>query len=300
VGDIERSPRVAAAVAETGLVGIGYVELFGLGPPWDTPALAAIAETGSDPIFEVGAEKGSGAGKGSDPLFEVGWQPHAPYSAGPGLFAAAARSGRPVCTHLAETVAEHRFVAEATGPYRELLERIGKWDAANASAYRGGLSPVQWMRPYLEQAPWLLAHCNYVDDADIALLAETGASVAYCPIASEYFGHTGHRYRDMLAAGVNVCLGTDSIVCQPAGEPQPLGILPQMRRLHERDDAAPDLLLQMATVNAARALQLPAAAATLAPGAPAALASARIDPADATDPLAQAMRRRAALEPVEL
>ncbi len=92
-------------------------------------------------------------------------------------------------------------------------------------------------------------------------------SIAYCPIASEYFGHRGHRYRELLARGVNVCLGTDSMLCQPPDEPQPHGILAQMRRLLERDDVAPGLLLAMATVNGAKALGLPAGTATLRPGA---------------------------------
>src|SRR5690606_17270088 len=119
--------------------------------------------------------------------------------------------------------------------------------------------PIDRLAPRLREQPWLLAHCNEVQDTHITLLAECGASVAYCPIASEYFGHPHrgvHRYRDMLDADVNVCLGTDSIVCQPAGEPQPLGIFAQMRRLHRRDGTDPATLLAMATINGIKALDL--------------------------------------------
>ncbi len=271
VGDICRSPRTCAAWRSEGLAGVGFIELFGLGGPWDDQALAKCAE---------GRE---------------GLQPHAPYSAGPRLYDAASRSGRPVCTHLAETLDEAAFVAGAQGPFRRFLESIGKWDDAFAPAYQRGLTPVGWMKPYLEIAPWLVAHCNYVSEEDIAILAATGTSVAYCPIASEYFGHplAGHRphaYRDMLAAGVNVCLGTDSIVCQPPDEAQPLSVLPQMRRLYERDGTDPHTLLRMATTHGRRALGLPEADTTFC--------MTPIDPHDDTDPLKQALTGRHPLEPL--
>lgn len=268
VGDIARTAATVQAARERGLVVRGYLELFGVGEPWDEPALAMID-----------------AGPGQD----NGWQPHAPYSAGPRLFDAAARSGRPVCTHLAETLDEARFVAHADGPFRDLLEQLGKWRDAHAAAYGDGRSPVQWLAPFLRQAPWLVAHCNYLSDDDIVLLASTRTSVAYCPIASEYFGHAGHRYRDLLAAGVNVCLGTDSVVCQPSTEPQPMAILPQMRRLYRRDGADAATLLAMATTHGMRALQWPPRDATLAPGAPARFAVVRINPDDPADPLLQAL-----------
>lgn len=260
VGDICRTVTEADAVAAV-VRGVSFVEFFGMGEPYDAEALERIA-----------AQKGHGL------------QPHAPYSAGPTVFDAACASDLPVSTHLAETHDEARFVAEASGSFRILLQRIGKWRDDFAAGYSAGLSPVQWMKPYLERKPWLLAHCNYVSDDDIATLAATGASVAYCPIASEYFGHTGHRYRDMLDAGVNVCLGTDSIVCQPRDEAQPLGILAQIRRLHRRDGTDPGVLLAMATTHGCAALGVdPADAPPIA---------VRFDPSDPTDPLTQVLRNR--------
>ncbi len=234
VGDIARFDTARAARIDAGLGGTTFIELFGLGPPHDAAALARIGEPAD------------------------GFQPHAPYSAGPALFAAAAASGRPVCTHLAETPEEAQFVAQGSGPFRDLLETMGKWEPGFARAYGGGASPVQWLAPALQRASWLLAHGNYLNDADIALLAETRASVAYCPVASDYFGHRRHRYRDLLAAGVNVCLGTDSVVCQPpdTDPTQWLSVLPQMRYLHRRDGTDPSTLLGMATTCGRRALGL--------------------------------------------
>jgi cytosine/adenosine deaminase-related metal-dependent hydrolase len=226
----------------------------------------------------------------------LGLQPHAPYSAGIELYDAAERAQPrgPLSTHLAETPEEARFVRSADGPFAELLRRLGKWDD---SIRPTGLSPVQLAAPHLGPR-WIAAHCNYVNDADIALLAERGISVAYCPLASEYFGHAGHRYRDLLAAGVNVCLGTDSILGQPAGSAQPLGILPALRRLFARDGTHPGVLLEMATTRGLRALQIDDTLGTLRPGAPARLIAVEIDPADPADALAQALGSQAPAQPV--
>src|SRR5690606_15359883 len=172
----------------------------------------------------------------------------------------------------------------------------GKWDASIAPL---ATTPVRALGAVLERAPCVLAHCNYLDDDDVALLARPRVPVAYCPVASEYFGHRGHRYRDLLAAGVNVCLGTDSILCQPLTEPEPHGILPQVRRLHVRDGTRADLLLEMATVRGARALGLEPHAATLRSGAPARLAAAAFDANDPTDPLLQVLENDATLRPLD-
>ncbi|MEM1445373.1 MAG: amidohydrolase family protein [Planctomycetota bacterium] len=275
VGDITRSDAVIQAQRNIGLTGVGFRELFGLGQPWDEPALEALNHGRS--------------------MSGVGWQPHAPYSAGRAVYeacSAAGQAGVAVCTHLAETHDEARFVSRGDGPFRDLLEGIGKWDDAFAAQYGQGLSPVRWMEPYLRATPWLVAHCNYVDDDDLTLLAETHTSVAYCPIASAYFLHEGHRYREMLDAGINVCLGTDSIVCQPPEEKQPLGTLPQMRFLYRRDGTDPDTLYRMATVNGRRALRLDDEVHTLL--------AVPIDPDDAIKPLVQALRSDASSRGVAL
>ncbi|MFI4861534.1 MAG: amidohydrolase family protein [Phycisphaerales bacterium JB063] len=285
VGDISGVAQTAQVRRAAGLAGVTYVEAFGLGAPNDAEGLAEAA---------LGGE---------------GLQPHAPYSAGPALYAAAAASGRPVATHLAETLDELAFVASLSGAKMDFVRSIGRWQERFASGYGRGASPVQWMRPHLERAApaggWLLAHCNYVEDDDIALLADTNASVAYCPVASAYFGHPhggqpAHRYRDMLAAGVNVCLGTDSIVCADPDDPQPLGLLGAMRALYRRDGTDPATLLAMATVHGARALRMPATTATLRPGAPARFALIDIDPNQDDDVLRQAMRGDARIEPLDL
>ena len=189
-----------------------------------------------------------------DPIkhwIEIQYQPHAPYSAGIPLFEDAGLVGLELAsTHLAETHEELEFVRDATGPFAELLKGMGKW---HDSIKPTGLTPIEYLKPVFELAyMWVLAHCNYVTDSDIEYLANKGfLSVAYCPRASDYFGHRNHRYRDMIEAGVNVSLGTDSIICH-----QSLSILDEMRHLYHRDRTDPHLLLKMATTNGANALTM--------------------------------------------
>lgn len=227
----------------------------------------------------------------------TGVQPHAPYSTGPGVYRQAASSGLPVSTHLAETPAELEFVAQGTGPFRELLQRLGKWRDDLAAGYRDGLHPVDWLARVAGDVRWLCAHCNYVDEAHIQTMAQRGWSVAYCPRASDYFQHKHHRYRDMLAAGVNVCLGTDSIICHGT-----LSILDEMRHLYQRDATDAQTLLKMATINGMTALRMRPREATFTPGARPGVIGVRYDPSNNSDALIQALsaKQSPAIQVLEL
>ncbi len=292
VGDIAGSPAAARArmFAEPALwlAGTCWLECFGIGKAGQDAARRAWAMQMS--LLEEQT-------KANLPrTIKIGLQPHAPYSAGAEVyrFANDPWFGIP-STHLAETPEEAMFVRAATGPFAELLKRLGKWDETIQPT---NTSPISHFLTNLahEQScePWVLAHCNYTSDADLDLLRQTRHAVAYCPIASDYFGHRDHRYRDMLAAGINVCLGTDSIICQPAYEPQPLGILPQMRHLFRRDRTDPRTLLKMATINGAMALSLGHdRRGTLAAGQLAALMHVRFDPTNEVDALEQVLRNDA-------
>jgi len=292
VGDIADTPVAVQARRQAGLPGISFLECVGIG----TRQSAAI-ENLTVWIGELTGNRQFGPAT----TVHLGLQPHAPYSAGLDLYRAAtdlaSPGGLPLATHLAETVAEVQFVRDGAGPFVALLRRLGKWDDSIQPTHQ---HPIEWLDPVLQHGRWLLAHCNYVQDRHIELLARRHVSVIYCPISSEYFQHQNHRYRDMLAAGVNVGIGTDSILCQDPRESQPLGVMPQIRRLFARDRTDPDMLLAMATVNGASALGLPSTHSTLAVSAPAHLVTVQIDPDDPTDPLTQALRSRYPVRPLTI
>ena len=122
-------------------------------------------------------------------------------------------------------------------------------------------------------------------------MARRKIGVAYCPRASAYFGHANHRYRDMLGAGVNVALGTDSILC--LGTADRISVLDEMRLLHRRDATDPMTLLAMTTIKGARVLGTRESLVTLKPGESAGLLALRIGdaPTSAHEAMVQAMKR---------
>ncbi|MDH3582966.1 MAG: amidohydrolase family protein [Phycisphaerae bacterium] len=253
IGDIAGSPTATDALRQTGLRGVSFREFFGIGGASRDRALGEMEQWA--------------ASIQGDGIVRDGLQPHAPYSCGRDLYRRAAElalaADLPLCTHLAETREELQFIAEGKGPFAELLDELGKSGDVSEVDYGRGARPVPWLfgEDLSEKPPWLCAHANYVDDDEIERLGAAGASVVYCPRASQYFGHHGHRYRDMLAAGVKVCLGTDSIVCHGT-----LSILDEMKFLFRRDGTDPERLLEMATVNGMQGLGLPAAEASFRVG----------------------------------
>ena len=262
VGDIAGIGKTAPALAlrDSPLHGVSYIELFGTGDRQEG-ALAAARET----LERVGV--------GEWPV-RVGLSPHAPYTAGlrlyEGVCAIARDTGAPLCTHLAESIEERDFIERAEGGIRTLLERVGFWSDAMLDDVGRGAHPIAHLAPVLRSGRWLLAHVNDCPDEMLPALASTGASVVWCPRGWTYFGRGNalgpHRWKDMLAAGVNVALGTDSIVNLPADESDRLSTLDEARCLRRREGADARTLLAMITTNGARAIGMDPSRFTFAPG----------------------------------
>ena len=75
---------------------------------------------------------------------------------------------------------------------------------------------------YMEEVGWLgpdvwWAHAVHMNDAELAMLAETGTGIAHCPSSNMRLGSGVCRVRDMLDAGVNVGLGVDGSASNDTG-----------------------------------------------------------------------------------
>jgi cytosine/adenosine deaminase-related metal-dependent hydrolase len=185
--------------------------------------------------------------------------PHAAYSTLPELLqrtAATARRRRwRVSTHIAESQQEFEMFQHAQGKMHEWLGRNGR---DNSDCGRG--SPVaHFARNKLLGENVLAIHVNYLARGDATLLAKNRTHVVHCPSSHDYFKHAPFERQRLANAGVNLCLGTDSLATtrQTGKEKPSLNLFTEMRLLAERDPTVtPAQILQMVTINGARALGL--------------------------------------------
>ena len=281
VGDIAGAPRGTPSLVpfrtldNSPLFGTSFLEFFAIGKG-EASGMAAIARA----IVEA-APCSSGV------RVRLGLQPHATNTVSPRAYEHAITLSRahdlPLSTHLAETLEEREFIAHASGPQRELLERLGAWDDSILGSLGHGRTPIEHLMPILERAPFLAAHVNDSTDADLVWLARTQTTVAYCPRAHEYFGARDrlgpHRYTEMIRMGVPVVLATDSAInLDPDGAGR-LTPLDDARLLYRREETDADLLLEMITTLPARAIGLDPTRAELREGGePYGLALVAVEP----------------------
>ena len=104
--------------------------------------------------------------------------------------------------------------------------------------------------------PAAAAHCNHLSREDMGLLARQGISAVHCPVSNLKLVSGVAPVADMVKAGMNVALGTDSAACN-----NNLDLFEEMKtaallaKLKAENPAAlpPQALVMMATVCGARA-----------------------------------------------
>lgn len=131
-------------------------------------------------------------------------------------------------------------------------------------------SPIQHAARNGLLGPDLLAvHVNYLWDDDARILAQHGVSVVHCPGSHAYFRHQRFPAEILAAAGVNLCLGTDSLAStrtQPGVRAQ-LSMFAEMAGLAAHDTTIDSAeILRRATIHGARALGLEHEIGSLGPG----------------------------------
>ena len=113
-------------------------------------------------------------------------------------------------------------------------------------------------------------HANYLAPGDAELLANSGASVVHCPRSHAFFGHQPFPLQKLREAGVNICLGTDSLatMARTRDEPLALNMFVEMRAFaREFPELSPAEVLLAATLKGAKALRREKELGVLAPGA---------------------------------
>ena len=185
--------------------------------------------------------------------------PHAPYSTLPELLkltAAVARKRKwRVTTHVAESDQEFEMFMTASGAMHDWLKRN---ERDNSDCGLG--SPVAHLARHRLLGENLLAiHVNYLARGDARLLGKHRVHVIHCPRSHDYFRHPAFHRRRLANAGVNICLGTDSLatVRKTGRQKLELDMFAEIRALASKDRTiSPEEILRMATVAGARALGL--------------------------------------------
>jgi cytosine/adenosine deaminase-related metal-dependent hydrolase len=204
------------------------------------------------------------------PRHRAALSPHAPYSTLPELLKLAAAISKkrnwPVSIHVAESAQEFEMFQNARGAMHDWLKRN---ERDNSDCGLG--SPVAHLaRNRLLGENVLAIHVNCLARGDATLLAKNKTHVVHCPRSHDYFKHPKFERERLAAAGVNLCLGTDSLATvRKTGKQKPeLDLFAEMRALAEKDQSiTPEEILKMATVNAARALGLAGKIGELSAGA---------------------------------
>lgn len=197
-----------------------------------------------------------------DPLARTAFAPHAPYTVSDEplirIRTLAAELDQHVHMHVHET--------------RDELEQ---------SRQRYGMRPLQRLAQLDLLGPGFMAvHMTQVSDEDLAAMALAGASVVHCPESNLKLASGFCPVAKLLAAGVNVALGTDG-----AASNNDLDLLGEMRTaallakaVAEDASAVPAAAaLRMATLNGARALGLDAEIGSLEVGKSADVVAVSLD-----------------------
>jgi len=224
-----------------------------------------------------------GCAKHTTNYWQIGLSPHAPYSVHLDLLkkviALSAKMQLPLAMHLAESREEMQWLAEGRGPLKELLIELGAFDSTTVPV---GFRPLDYLRMLGNASRVLVIHGNYLGDDEIVFLADHVESMAvvFCPRTHEYFGHDCYPLERMLAAGVTVCLGTDSRASSPD-----LDLLSEIRWVARNyPEIPPPTVLKLGTLQGAWALGRDQEIGNLEKGKYANLAVVPLPDRDTADP----------------
>lgn len=239
--DYSFSGDAATAATELGLRAIVYLEVFA-----HEPAAAEERFTRIRSRLE------------ESELVTIGISPHSPYLCSVEVFEWCLSLGIPVGTHLSESANENEWLEHGTGPFGEspiVIPPTGKRAVPT-------LAPV--LGPDL-----LCAHCVDLEPHELALLADRDVPVAHCPRSNALLGCGVAPLTGLRAAGVRVGLGTDSPASAPSFdmfEEMRAAIYAARALARQAEALSATEALQLATSDAARALQIDGEVGTLTPG----------------------------------
>ena len=245
VGDVTNTGKAAEALASAGVSAVSFYEALGAAkaePPearavWQGAVLAAAA---------VAA--------------------HAPYSIPTSRLAALkTKAGAlPFAIHLAESRAEVEFVAGVGDEGRRLEEFLILRGLRREDLQLTANTPLgQLVAAGALDHNTLVVHGVQLTPGEVDQVAAAGASLCVCPRSNLGLTDRLAPVEELLAAGVNVALGTDSLASTPD-----LSLWAEMAALMAaKPELEPEAVLTMATLGGAQALGQVGRFGVLHPGA---------------------------------
>ncbi|MGI5838282.1 MAG: amidohydrolase [bacterium] len=222
--------ETSRAVAESGIRACLSRGLVGEGP-----------EEGGQKRLRAAKEEIAYWGRKNNPLITFMLSPHAPYTCTPAYLARVIEEakdlGLGLCIHLAESRNEIRTIRDKYNcTPAEYLDRLGFF-----------------------ALPALAAHCVYLTENDMDILAEKNVSVVTNPVSNLKLANGFAPLGRMQEKGINICLGTDG-----AASNNTLNLFKDLQfvtLIHKGRQENAELIraadgLRFATVNGAKALGL--------------------------------------------
>ncbi len=152
-----------------------------------------------------------------------------------------------------------------------MLQELGVWDPSTFSP----VTPILGFLQQLAEAPRsLVVHGNYLNAEELEFIAHhrDQMSIVYCPRTHRYFGHRKYPLVEMLAADINVAIGTDSRASNPD-----LNLFEELKTVASEFPQTPwNKILELGTLNGAIALGWDPVLGTITPGKRAALTLVRL------------------------
>jgi 5-methylthioadenosine/S-adenosylhomocysteine deaminase len=258
---------VMQAMRELGVRGRMYQEVFGPDPSQVDIAMRDL----EDRVENLQA--------GQTELVSLGVSPHAPYTVSDALYGAAVKFANarhlPLAMHIAESEPEYDMVVSGNGAFAD------RWRGRGITVSPRARSPIALLERHgaLQRGP-LLIHCVRVDDADIEIMARHRCAVAHCPASNAKFGHGIAPLLPLIAAGVRVGMGSDSVASNNRMDildEARLAVLIHRAAARRHDAFGAHQALELATIGGARALGIDSRVGSLEVGKDADLAGFRID-----------------------
>jgi cytosine/adenosine deaminase-related metal-dependent hydrolase len=268
VGDVGTSLAAMPGIVAAGLRGTMFHELLG---SRDVRTGDALADAARERAVTSKAHPWP-PGLGYVPA------PQSPYSADPELlsriFAAAARTGLPTTVHVAEDPDELALLREGKGRWPGILEAMG-FDPARRVPHLEPVAYLDAVGAFGGPSPPLLVHMVHASPDDRRRAREAGATAVLCPRSNL---HIGGRLPDapaLIADGVALALGSDSLGSVPDHS-----LFAEIVTLQKAYPGVPALTwLEAATAGGARALRLASCGAIAVARKPGLIDVAVADPA---------------------